>query len=476
MECIVGQVGKAGQAEALARLAEFRRNMYDCFDRWADALFEITDALAGADRPVRSIAELSLEPVGSRGWGSFYQGLNHGTLDESMARDLLAEQVCATAQPGKALMFAVDTSIVPRPDTTVVAEVGMQYAARGSAGRRARVEPGWSMSWVAQVGQLTKAGARTSWGLLIDPQRVRPQDTPTQVAIAQVGRVAARLPAEGPPPLFLFDPGYCAPALAQRLAGRVQMLVRLRSNLVLYGRPPVPAGRRGRGRPRCHGARFAFKKPDTWGPPQAEARHTTADGAQVWTRAWHHKHLKNSRGGAPHGWSGVVEGSVIRQETTKPGGRTLMRWLWWAGPPDTFDLGVLADAYSHRFTIEHVIRFSKQDLFWTGHTPLDPAQAERWAWIVALADAQLHLARPLVAEGPRRWEKRVPAEELSPRRVRRDFRRICAVLPSPAELVKNHEPGTGRPKGSKNKKLRARQPVICKGKPATAAATTSRPP
>ena len=83
------QVGKAGQAEALARLAEFRRNMYDCFDTWADALFDLTDALAGADRPVRSIAELSLEPVGSRGWGSFYQALNHGTLDESMARDLL---------------------------------------------------------------------------------------------------------------------------------------------------------------------------------------------------------------------------------------------------------------------------------------------------------------------------------------------------------------------------------------------------
>src|SRR5215813_6320243 len=418
---IVRQVGKAGQVEALARLAEFRRNMYDCFDQWADAQFELTDALAGADRPVRSIAELSLEPVGSRGWGSFYQCLNHGTLDESMARDLLVGQV-RPAQPGKALMFAVDTSIVPRPDTTVVAQVGMQYAASGPAGR-ARVQPGWSMSWVAQVGQLTKAGARTSWGLLVDPQRVRPYDTPTQVAIAQIGRVAARLPAgQAVPPLFLFDPGYCAPAMTQRLPQQVQVLVRLRSNLVLYARAPAPTGPRRRGRPRRHGARFAFKDPESWGPPQAEQRHTTADGAQVWTRAWHHKHPKNSRSSALQGWSGVAEGTVIRQETTTPAGKTLVRWLWWAGPPATFDLGVLADAYPHRFTIEHNMRFAKQDLFWTGHTPLDPTQADRWAWIVALANAQLHLARPLVAEQPRRWDKRVPAEQLSPRRVRRDFR------------------------------------------------------
>jgi hypothetical protein len=36
---------------------------------------------------------------------------------------------------------------------------------------------------------------------------------------------------------------------------------------------------------------------------------------------------------------------------------------------------------------------------------LGPAQAERWAWIVAFAYAQLELARPLVAEQPRRLEK-----------------------------------------------------------------------
>jgi hypothetical protein len=288
-------------------------------------------------------------------------------------------------------------------------------------------------------------------------------------------RVAVGLPkTQGPPPLFLFDPGYCAPALTQQRPDNAQLLARLRSNLVLWGRPPAPTGPRGRGRTRLHGDRFAFKEPDTWGPPDAEQRHTNAEGAAVWTRAWHHKHQKKSHSSALRDWSGVVEGTVIRQETTKPGGRTLVRWLWWDGPPDTFDLGVLADGYPHRFTIEHINRFAKQDLFWTGHTPLDPAQAERWAWVVAFAFAQLHLARPLAADQRRRWEKPVPAEELSPRRVRRDFRRVCATLPSPAKVAKNHKPGPGRPKGSKNKTLRPPQPVVLKGKTAIARRTAKQ--
>jgi hypothetical protein len=55
--------------EPLATLAAFRGELYRCFDRRADALFELTDALLTA-APIASPAYLSLEPVHRRGWGS----------------------------------------------------------------------------------------------------------------------------------------------------------------------------------------------------------------------------------------------------------------------------------------------------------------------------------------------------------------------------------------------------------------------
>jgi transposase InsO family protein len=51
--------------------------LYGCFDRRADALFELTDAvLTGPDR-VWSLVELSQEKAFRRGHGALYDGLGH---------------------------------------------------------------------------------------------------------------------------------------------------------------------------------------------------------------------------------------------------------------------------------------------------------------------------------------------------------------------------------------------------------------
>jgi hypothetical protein len=469
------------------RLAGFRQGVYDCFTRWPDALFEVTDALAGADRRIRSVAELTLEGVGHRGWGSFYQALNHGGIDTSMAADLLVGQIRAAPPPGAdgirwPLLFAIDASVAPRPDTTVVPDVGMHYADRGAKGT-AVVTPGWTMSWLCQVGELTTtgttAGARTSWALPMHVRRVPTSQTITRVAIAQLADLATRLtqaspePVTGPVPLVLFDAGYAHAAITQHLPTGIQILVRLRSNQVFRGRPPTrPPG--SIGRPPLHGRRFAFREPAGWGPPDAGHHHTLPDGATVHTQAWHHLHPRTCAG-AHEPWHGIIEGTIIRQETTSPGRKPRVRWLWWAGPEDTFDLPMLAAAYAHRFTIEHGFRYKKQDLYWTGHTPIDPDQAERWAWIVALAYTQLHLARPLAADQPRPWHKPLTPDRISPRRVRRDFRRICATLPTPTNPPKPHRPGPGRPPGTPNRHRRPPQPVHVKGKPAPTGRKPGRP-
>ena len=55
----------------LARLGAFRAELYACFTRRVDALFELGDALLCA-QAVPSLSYLSLEAVCRRGWGSVY--------------------------------------------------------------------------------------------------------------------------------------------------------------------------------------------------------------------------------------------------------------------------------------------------------------------------------------------------------------------------------------------------------------------
>lgn len=469
MHDIAGDVAQGVREQAaLDRLGEFRRGVYGCFGRWADALFELADALAGAGRPVGSIAELMFEPVCRRGWGSLYQALEHGVVDEVAARRLLVAQIEAP-RAGRVPLFAVDSSKYPRPYTRHVPDVGLQYAAEQDGYGGAPVVPGWSMQKVAYVGQLPAGGAadgrRSSWSQPVDVTRVGTGENANEVAAGQMRAVAQcwheRHP--GTVPLFLFDVGYCPIFLTQQLPADTQILVRLRGDRVFFAAPPPRTGKVGR--PVKHGARFALDEPHTWGPPDAEHTHTEPDGTTVYTRAWHDKHPEPR---PRRKWTGtdIVAGTLIRREVTGGDGHTRVWWLWWAGPAAAFSLPLLACAYSYRFTIEHGFRFDKQDLFWTGYTPIDPDHAQRWSWLVALAYTQLHLARPLAADLRLPWEKPCTPQQLSPRRVRRAFRLVTAGLPSPARAPKSARPGPGRPKGSKNKHPRPRRPVIRKGRPA----------
>jgi hypothetical protein len=460
--------GRVEQA-ARERLVAFRAEVYSCLGPWADAQFEILDGLSGGERPPRSVAELSLRAVVRRGYGSLYQGLEYGRMDPVRLRALTAGQVCSGRADGLVL-FAVDASKVPRPFTRVVADVGLQYGtdARG----RTAVVAGWSMQWVTQVGLPSPGaaaevgplpGPRDSWTLPVDVRRVPTDGNGNELAAAQIEDLTAALAAHLSP-LFLLDGGYCPIFLTQRRPVRAQILVRLRGDRVFRRRPPAPVPGR-RGRPPVHGPRFTLDEPDTWGEPDAQYVYTDEQGQQVRTRAWHHLHPVPR---ARRKWEGTaaVEGTLIHRETLDADGRCGPHlWLWWSGPDDAFDLTVLAEAYRHRFTTEHGFRFYKQELGWTRHTPLEPAQMERWSWLILLTQAQLALIRPLAPLTRLPWESHRDAADSSPRRVRRGFDRTIADLPTPTSAPKSGRPGTGRPPGSKNRTQRTRHKVIKKGRP-----------
>src|SRR5215213_972475 len=213
--------------EPLATLATFRRDLYGCFDRRADALFELTDALLTAD-PIASPAYLSLEPVHRRGWGSLYAALARGHINDAGLRALLGQHPLADGQP----IYAVDVSVWPRCDAETSPGRGYYYhPSRHSAGQP--IVAGWAYQWIAQLG------------------------------FERVEALVHRLPQSGTA-LFVFDAGYDPVRLQRNLEGyRAQILVRLQSGRMFYADPPIPK-RQPIGRPCRHGEKSDSKNPSTW--------------------------------------------------------------------------------------------------------------------------------------------------------------------------------------------------------------------
>jgi hypothetical protein len=445
-------------ATPLAALTGFRQDLYRCLTSWADALFELSDAVLCAPTPVHSVPHLSLEATFRRSHGSLYKALARGGIDSDALRRLLVAQRPA----GWPAVFAVDASTWDRCDAETSPERGFYYhASKHSAGQP--IVAGWSYQWVSQLGW-----APDSWTAPVDARRIPPDADTTDATIAQVKDLVALLDDHegGDVPLFVFDAGYDPIALGHGLAEvRAQVLVRIRNDRVFYTDPPEH-GEPTVGRPRRHGDRFACNNPATW--PEADDELTVADPryGTVTVQAWAGLHPKLGRRGrwADHDPAPIVAGTVIRvdvEHLPRPAGRAVKTlWLWWSGPGRP-DLDTCWRAYLRRFDIEHTYRFAKNTLGWTTPSLCTPDQADRWTWLIVAAYTQLRLARGLVDDQRLPWEKPRAPDKLTPARVRRGFPRLGATLGTPARPPKSDTPGPGRPKGTRTGP-RTRYPAIKK--------------
>jgi DDE superfamily endonuclease len=425
---------------ALARLQGFRAALHACCTRRGDALLDLAGALLSASGPVASLPQLSLEPAHRRGWGSLYAALACGRIDAEQLRELLAGHPLAGGQP----IYAVDVTTWPRCDAECSPERGYYYhPSRHSAGQP--IVAGWAFQWICQLGF-----ARDSWTAPVDAARLHPLDDTDQHAARQVRTLLGRLGAGGPVPWFVFDAGYDSAQLSLDLADLpVAVLVRLRPDRCFYADPPPRPPGAG-GRPRRHGAKFAFADPATWPTPTTTHVATDDQYGTVTVQAWSGLHPKQHRHPG-HGSGGprpIVRGTILRVQVERIPAKTRppkVLWLWWAGPGQP-DLERAWRAYARRFDLEHTVRFAKQTLGWTTPRPRTPAQADRWTWLVLASYAQLRLAKTVVADQRLAWERPRPRGQLSPYRVRRGFPRLLCVVGSPAAAPKPCGRCPGRPK------------------------------
>lgn len=99
------------------------------------------------------------------------------------------------------------------------------------------------------------------------------------------------------------------------------MLIRLRSNRVLYGAPPPYTGT---GRPRKHGDKFKLNDPSSWWQPDEEQSVEDDKWGQLRLQIWHDLHLRQA---AKQGLF------LIRVESVSSSTATPLKplWLIWVG-------------------------------------------------------------------------------------------------------------------------------------------------
>jgi len=107
----------------------------------------------------------------------------------------------------------------------------------------------------------------SSWAPAVSIRRVPSEQSDVEVGVDQVKLLCRERIEEMKQDLHLIvaDAKYGNHRVLGPLKGEpCGALVRLYRNRVLYGKPGPYSGK---GRPRVHGERFAFKEPETWGEP-----------------------------------------------------------------------------------------------------------------------------------------------------------------------------------------------------------------
>lgn len=424
---------QATTKENINKLIEFRQAVYERgITQRRDAVFDLLDAML-SEGPVSSFAMLSQADRFERKWSSLYAAVENGRLNEAWLRKYLAQQV-----PRSGLcIFALDGSPWPRPRARTLEDRQYVFQATSDV-NGGTVAIGYSYSsldWVVE--------AHSSWALPVDERRVPSHQTAQEVGVEQIqAMVQARAAFGEALDIVACDGKYGNAGFLRSVKGLdCGIVARLRADRVLY-RPAPAHDPHQKGRPRKHGARFAFKEAETWGEPDEVIELEDPRWGQVRLECWKGLHEKK---GADVPYD-VVRASVHLEREKPPA--TL--WLSWLAPKlipagIAFTVETIWRAYDSRWPIEPGLHFRKETLGWTRPRFQSKETGDRWTWLTALATWMIFLARPIVQDAPLPWQK--PQQQMTPQRVQQSIRPIFARIGTPARSPKPRGIPPGWPSG-----------------------------
>ena len=329
--------------ELIAKLKAFRQAAYDHLCRAKDATFELTDAVL-LTRNAYCLADFSLSPVFRRKWPSIYEALQDTRPQRRKLMRLYIEQMPSQGR----IILAGDHTAWPRPEAVTLQERTMEHYCTSGVPGNPPIAKGEGYSTIAWIPQ-----AQGSWALPLRHERITSWESPIDKAVWQLKQVCQYLPVR---PISLWDSEYgCAPFVLKTAEIAVDKLMRLRSNLCLWGTPPAYLGK---GRPRIHGDKFKLNDPQTWKQPVQILEVDDPKLGRLRISLWENLHFRKA---SKHPMSLL---RVERLCERRSGKLAQPLWLAWIGE----QMPALSEVwrlYLRRFAIDHWYRFAKQRLHWT---------------------------------------------------------------------------------------------------------------
>lgn len=105
-------------------LGPFRQQMYDCFERSRDALFNVCDALV-SEPQARSLPELSLSAFFERRWPSVYEALQDGRINTDRLRKVFVHALIERQRADEPVWLGLDSSAMERLEADRSRDRGM---------------------------------------------------------------------------------------------------------------------------------------------------------------------------------------------------------------------------------------------------------------------------------------------------------------------------------------------------------------
>jgi hypothetical protein len=297
----------------LNTVQDFRHEVYGCFPRAADALFNTVDALL-TETHAHTFAELSLSPFFERRWGSLYEAFEDGRIDQTRLRGVFAKYLLRPVK-GEQMWLGIDATSIERPQSKTASDRTVVYKPNLPESSKP-ISYGWQFSTVVLLPEQP-----SSWTAVLDQQRIRSDQTSVEVAATQLRQLA---PLLGSRPIVATDRWYsCAPFLLATEGLPFDKLLRLKRKRVLYRAAPAPTGKRGA--PRKDGERFQCGDPSTYGEADGRWQGTDAQGHPVEITWWTGLHLPKAR----HLEVTVIR--VLRYRATDQPRDPRESWFLWDG-------------------------------------------------------------------------------------------------------------------------------------------------
>lgn len=414
------QIQKSASSQSVH---DFRATVAASFETSEAVLLNLIEALAVGPRPGAPV-EVSESAAFAYGHDSLYQALRRAAAalgEEITSEDwLLALRTARLdwlakypppplrADLGPWQIPILDASNHYRPQVKTV-RVGYVHGADG-------MKPGISLSVLAaRVGE----GA---WTLPLEIAWMPPESGPTRFGAAQMEAFVA---AHGWPPDYVLDVDSqytVRPFLEPVTAAGVNILGRVRNNRCFY---LLVEGYSGFGRPAQLGARFKLNDPATHPAAPVTEKWELPTGGRIEARGWQDVRQK--------GWAAQPLTLYQVMEYRADGQARYKRPLWLlfvagqsvkvAAPVIAAPTPRQAEAiYDERFSIEHAIRFSKQELgLVSGQFNSVAAEGREQTWVELVATVYwlLWALRAVADEHKATWPAWWRSRKLTPGAMRR---------------------------------------------------------